>query len=120
MKKSTTSAPARRHYLDKRADQIASLVDVSNDEALLPTQAVATWLGLSTTWLEIGRVKGYGPSFKRISTRCVRYRVGDVRQWLKERAYASTAPYFDTKRSERAKATWNKKRAEKSAEDGAR
>ena len=44
-------------------------------------------------FLEIGRVKGYGPKFKKISPRCVRYRRGDVLDWLKSRTHASTAEY---------------------------
>jgi predicted DNA-binding transcriptional regulator AlpA len=83
---------SRKFHLDKRANQI---VDASTgvDDELLDTEAVADWLGCSTQWLEIGRVRGYGPSFKRISPRMVRYRRADVLAWLKLRTHASTSEY---------------------------
>jgi hypothetical protein len=66
-----------RHHIDRRADDIVG-ADVGADDELLSTQAVAAWLGVSMQFLEIGRHKGYGPSFKKISSRCARYRRGDV------------------------------------------
>lgn len=60
-----------------------------SDDDLLDTKQMAEWLGRSTQWLEIGRSKtdtgGYGPPFIRISQRCVRYRRGDVKDWLHSR-----------------------------------
>ena len=48
-----------RHHLDKRA---ASLLTTSGgDDDLLTTPETAAWLQTSEQWLEIGRVKGYGP-----------------------------------------------------------
>jgi predicted DNA-binding transcriptional regulator AlpA len=85
-------AAPRSHHIDRRADAIVA-VDVGADDELLSTQAVANWLGVSTQWLEIGRHHGYGPKFQTISQRCIRYRRGDVIEWLKARTYASTAEY---------------------------
>jgi predicted DNA-binding transcriptional regulator AlpA len=81
-----------KHHLDRRADQFAAS-DTGQPDDLLSTKQVADWLGVSTQWLEIGRSKNYGPPFVRISARVIRYRRGDVREWLTGRSHASTAEY---------------------------
>jgi predicted DNA-binding transcriptional regulator AlpA len=80
-----TQAVPKNHHLDKRAVDIAAAAQGADDE-LLRTRAVALWLDVSTQFLEIGRLKGYGPPFIRISPHHVRYRRGDVLAWLKRRA----------------------------------
>jgi predicted DNA-binding transcriptional regulator AlpA len=87
----TNNVVPRRHHLDRRADQIATVP--GSDDELLNTSDVAEWLGLSTQWLEIGRCKKYGPKFLVVSSRVIRYRRGDVRAWLKQRTHASTSEY---------------------------
>jgi len=47
----------------------------------LNTQQAAKYLQVSTQWLEIGRVKGYGPPFIKLS-RLVRYKKSDLDQWM--------------------------------------
>jgi predicted DNA-binding transcriptional regulator AlpA len=95
---SRKTAPGRnagipaKHHLDRRADALAER-SAGNADDLLSTAALAIMLGVSPMWLEIGRSKGYGPAFVRISPRCVRYRRGDVIDWLKARTHASTAEY---------------------------
>jgi predicted DNA-binding transcriptional regulator AlpA len=89
---SRTSAP-RTHHIDRRADAILTATTGTNDDDLLSTPEMAAWLGCSTQWLEIGRAKGYGPPFERLSPRMVRYRRGKVRAWLDERSHRSTAEY---------------------------
>jgi predicted DNA-binding transcriptional regulator AlpA len=82
-----------RHHLDRRADDIAEVAaDLPRDE-LLTTPATAEWLGVSTQWLEIGRSKGFGPPFVRLSTRRVRYLRSAVLAWLTARTHASTSEY---------------------------
>lgn len=73
------------HHLDRRAGKLASESD-GNDDDLLDTRAVATWLGVSEQWLEVGRRTGYGPRFLRLSVRMVRYKRSDVTAWLQRRA----------------------------------
>ena len=93
---STKTRPERRHNLDKHADQIADQHSAADDDELLDTLATASWLGVSTQFLEfleIGRVEGYGPPFKRISSRCVKYMRGDARAWLKSRTPRITSEY---------------------------
>jgi len=85
--------PPLRHHLDRRAAELVEDGSGGNIDDLLATPAVADWLGVSTQWLEIGRTRGYGPPFVRLSTRRVRYCRADVLAWLKERTYSCTSPY---------------------------
>jgi predicted DNA-binding transcriptional regulator AlpA len=87
------AAPGR-HHLDRRADHLAQEgAAAGNTDDLLDTRTVAAWLGVSTQFLEIGRHRGYGPRFVRLSTRRTRYRRSDVLDWLRERMHAATAEY---------------------------
>jgi predicted DNA-binding transcriptional regulator AlpA len=79
------------HHLDRRADQIAS--DGGEDDELLSTIKLASWLGVSTQWVEIGRSKKYGPEFVRLGPRHIVYRRSDVIKWLRARTFASTSDY---------------------------
>jgi hypothetical protein len=81
---------ATTHHLDRRAEAILAVGDGPADE-LLDTFETAKWLGVSVQFLQIGRSKGYGPPFVRISSNIVRYHRGSVRRWLRERTFATTA-----------------------------
>ena len=82
----------QNHQLDRRADEIAARRAGEPDD-LMSTREVAIWLGVSVQWCEIGRHKGYGPPFRRLGPQAIRYRRGDVLQWLDERLHQSTAEY---------------------------
>ena len=82
-----------RHHLDRRALDLIEATNEGSDDDLMSTVLVAVWLGVSPEWLEIGRTKGWGPPFLRLSPRRVRYRRGDVKKWLQERAYRCTSQY---------------------------
>jgi hypothetical protein len=82
----------KSHHIDRRAHNIVA-ANVGAGDELLDTNATAAWLGVSMQFLEIGRSKGYGPKFTKISPRCVRYRRGDVLRWLRARTHQSTAEY---------------------------
>ena len=82
----------KKHLLDRRADAIAAQ-GTGHDDDLLATKEVADWLSISVQWLEIGRLRGYGPRYVRIGPRHIRYRRSDVIAWLSERTHASTAEY---------------------------
>jgi predicted DNA-binding transcriptional regulator AlpA len=83
--------PFSKLLIDRRAHR---LVDIDlHPEETLSTKEVAAWLGVSVQFLEIGRTRGYGPKFVRITKRLVRYRVGDVLDWLKSRTHACTSEY---------------------------
>ncbi|HEX4113634.1 MAG TPA: hypothetical protein VH020_13965 [Stellaceae bacterium] len=79
------------HHLDSRAAELAAagLVGVAD---MLSTAALAAWLDVSTQFLEIGRSRGYGPLFIKLSPRCVRYRRADVIAWLRDRSRAAGKP----------------------------
>ena len=84
----------KRLHIDRRAAKILTEADpIAEDDAIMDTGAVASWLGVSPQFLEIGRSKGYGPSFIRISGRRIGYLRRDVREWLKNRTFASTSEY---------------------------
>jgi hypothetical protein len=80
---------ATRHHLDPRAGLIVHEAPAGDDDTLIDTVSTARWLGVSTQFLELGRCKGYGPDFIRLSARCVRYRKGAVLTWLKSREIAA-------------------------------
>jgi predicted DNA-binding transcriptional regulator AlpA len=90
----------QRFHLDKRAHTLAATVDADNADELLTTAGVATWLGVSPSWLELGRHRGYGPPFERLGPRTVRYQRGRVRAWLDERSHRSTSEYATRQRSQ--------------------
>jgi hypothetical protein len=90
----TVSLFQGRHHLDRRALDLIEAANEGTDDELMTTPRVAVWLGVSPEWLEIGRSKGrWGPPYLRLSPRRIRYRVGDVKNWLKGRACRSTAEY---------------------------
>jgi predicted DNA-binding transcriptional regulator AlpA len=62
-----------------------------SDERLLTRAEVEKFFGYpSKRFLEIAALRGDGPPFIRIG-RSVRYRVGDLRQWLNSRTVTSTS-----------------------------
>jgi predicted DNA-binding transcriptional regulator AlpA len=91
-RKLMASAVPKRHHLDRRAAEIIG-VNVGAEDELLTTEALARWLNVSTQWLEIGRHRGYGPKYQKLSTRCVRYMRGDVLAWLRTRTHSRTSEY---------------------------
>ena len=82
----------RFHLLDRRASDISEHSAGAPDD-LLSTRQLVGWLGVSQQWAEIGRCKGYGPPFVRLSPHRIRYRRRDVLEWLAERAHHATSEY---------------------------
>jgi predicted DNA-binding transcriptional regulator AlpA len=80
-----------KHHIDKRAAVVAA--QEGDDEDLLTTREVSDWLGCSPQWLEIGRSKGYGPTFQMLGPRMVRYTRANVRRWLGQRSHLRTSEY---------------------------
>jgi len=64
--------------------------DHLNDERLLSRPDVHSYFGLSQRFLEVSAVRGDGPPFIKIG-RSVRYRVGDLREWIAARRVHSTS-----------------------------
>ena len=68
------------------------LRDISLDpDALLTEQQASALLGVTARALQKWRSKGSGPSFVRISSRCIRYRRRDLVDWSVERLKRSTS-----------------------------
>jgi hypothetical protein len=87
-----TAAPkTQRRKINKTAEIKINDAPPGADDALLDTASVAVWLGLSTQWLEIARHRGYGPPYVRVTSRLVRYRKGDVIEYLHSRRVAPEA-----------------------------
>ena len=60
------------------------------EDRLLSRSEVHTSFGLSQRYLEVSAVRDDGPPFIKIG-RSVRYRVGDLRQWIEARRVNSTS-----------------------------
>ena len=90
-KKKAASHKSHRHHLDRRAHLIAA--QPGDDDKALSTREAADWLGVSEQFLEIGRCRGYGPPFERISPKVIRYRIGKMREWLASRTHTCTSEY---------------------------
>jgi hypothetical protein len=95
-KKQAPRAP-KTHHLDRRAANIAA-ANFGRDDELMTTEQIAEWFGVSIQWLEIGRLRGYGPPYERIAPRVIRYRRSKVKQWLDGRTHSSTSEYRDNPR----------------------
>lgn len=92
----TSINTGKRFHLDKRAGMLAAGLSAKGaDDDLLTTRELAAWLGVTPTWVEIGRSKGYGPPFLRLARQLVRYKRVAVLAWLKEREHACSAEYAD-------------------------
>jgi predicted DNA-binding transcriptional regulator AlpA len=92
-----------RLHIDKRADAVIKLGEILNlpSDALLTTRELASWLGCSRNWLEISRMKGSGPPWRRQGPNQVRYLKSDVVAWLDKRKHLRTSEYADPRHSRR-------------------
>ena len=61
-----------------------------NDDLLLSRRQVEERFGISMRFLEIAAVKGGGPVMIKVG-RNVRYRIGDIRDWIESRRVRSTS-----------------------------
>jgi len=86
-------APLSLH-LDRRATDLAAQgATAGNADEWLTTDQLAAWLGVSKQWVELRRKLGDGPPFFRPSPNSIRYRRGEVVQWLYQRHHHRTAEY---------------------------
>lgn len=63
-----------------------------HDDDVITTEEAAQFLGLSTSSLNKSRLTGDTPTFLKLG-RAVRYRVGDLREWLGTKRRRSTSEY---------------------------
>ena len=62
-------------------------------DVLLNERRAAALLGVTVRALQAWRHRGGGPPYFRIGARTIRYRRGNIMDWLQSRAYDSTAGY---------------------------
>lgn len=92
-KKKTDVSP-RRLRLDKNAKAIADAGRTTDHpDDLLTSEEVAKWIGTSTQFVELGRMRDYGPRYIRLSARVIRYKRSDVLAWLEFRMHSQTSEY---------------------------
>jgi len=63
----------------------------NENDRLLTAQQAAAYLNLTPRFLEMRRFNGNGPPFIRISSRCVRYQMSDLRAWTEQLRRTSTS-----------------------------
>ena len=63
---------------------------INNDKHLLTEREAADFLGVTGRCLQAWRYRGGGPKFVRISSRCIRYRQSDLREWTEARLRSDT------------------------------
>lgn len=92
-----------KHHLDKRAGFIT--IDGPDDQ-LLTTEQAAELLGMSAAALRKWRIAKppQGPRVVKLTPRTTRYRLGDIRAWLRERREAALEAYNKPKKTEVADA----------------
>jgi len=85
----------KSHHLDKRANAILATEPADKGHGpddVLVTKEVARWLGVSVSWLHNARCKKIGPPASDLSGRqMIRYRRGDVTEWLRSRCRAQSS-----------------------------
>ena len=64
--------------------------EIDKDDRLLTRSEVHTHFGLTQRYLEVAAVRGDGPPMIKIG-RSVRYRTGDLREWIKSHQVKSTS-----------------------------
>ncbi len=62
-----------------------------NLDSLVRQEKAAIILEVTPRCLENWRHRGGGPSYVRISARCIRYRRSDLNKWIEERVRTSTS-----------------------------
>src|SRR4051794_4390466 len=77
-----------RYYLDRRAARILQSLKDHLDDEKLDSAELAELLEVTVAWCSQARIIGYGPKFTQAHDCRVTYyyRVGDLREWLVERA----------------------------------
>ena len=86
-----SSRTPKRHHLDRRAQALAEILSEGDPDRLMKTIETSELLDCSVSFLEIGRIRGYGPPAIRLAPKMVRYRRRDVLEWVTERAAAHAA-----------------------------
>ncbi len=83
--------PATAH--PSHSVRTSGLESGDDPEQLLRQEQAALMLGLTPRCLENWRHRGGGPSYVRVSARCIRYRRSDLHEWIEARLRTSTSDY---------------------------
>jgi hypothetical protein len=99
-----TPVPPASLHLDRRAADLAAQgTAAGNADEWLTTEQLADWLGLSKQWVELRRKLGDGPPFFRPSPNSIRYRRGEVVEWLYARHYHRSTSEYQQEASARSR-----------------
>lgn len=74
---------AAQEAVDRAAKEAVRRAAEPLVNAYLDTREAAAYLSLSTQFLEIGRSRGYGPRYIKM-TKAVRYRRADLDAWMSQ------------------------------------
>ena len=83
----------------QRLSRLSIQTTPTADTDLLTTAELAAWLGVTKAWVELGRVKNFGPPYLRLSAQMIRYRRSEVKAWLQERSFRHTGQYAAAEQS---------------------
>jgi predicted DNA-binding transcriptional regulator AlpA len=84
-----TASPAKDH--PGQSARTERLESGDNPDSLIRQDQAALMLGVSNRCLENWRYRGGGPSWIRISARCIRYRRSDLVRFIEARVQTSTS-----------------------------
>jgi predicted DNA-binding transcriptional regulator AlpA len=67
---------------------------MTDNEVFLSEKEVSIRTGTSPRTWQAYRVRGIGPKYIRLSSRCIRYKWSDVVEWLESNKRSSTSEQF--------------------------
>jgi predicted DNA-binding transcriptional regulator AlpA len=97
----TDTNQPQRHHLDRHAGDIAQFVALGDPDELLPSKVVCKLVHVSEQTLDVWRARTraaktpeerVGPPFVPLGPRLVRYRRGDLVEWLRSRTQQMEVP----------------------------
>jgi predicted DNA-binding transcriptional regulator AlpA len=70
---------------------LAAVPEGAHPASMVDEIVASTFLGVAQRTLQAWRLRGGGPRFVKISSRCVRYRLQDLLAWQADRLRRSTS-----------------------------
>ena len=89
--------PPKNLQVDKHATLLVE-EGKGNEDDLITSKELASWLRVSISWVEQSRKHGYGPPVIYISKNAIRYRRDHVLAWLAERAKKAEDRLYEKKK----------------------
>jgi predicted DNA-binding transcriptional regulator AlpA len=84
--------PPRSFHIDRFAGEVARCIAEGDADELLTVKVVMAIAHVSEQTLDIWRRKGIGPAWVRLGPRLIRYRRGDLVEWLRSRSAQFETP----------------------------